>query len=62
MYNVTFNDNDTHEAIISDIDLLKKFGGGTIIENTSHGILRDIPFMQHVSRTTGVHVVAGTGN
>ncbi|XP_020712063.2 phosphotriesterase-related protein [Athalia rosae] len=61
MHNVTFNDKDTHDAILSDVQLLHKFGGGTIIENTSHGLRRDIPFMQHINLATGIHVVAGTG-
>lgn len=61
MYNVTFNDDDTREAILSDVNLLNKFSGGTIVENTSHGLLRDISFMKHVSQATGINVIAGTG-
>lgn len=36
-------------------------GGGTIVENTTIGIYRDIKFLREVAETTGVHVVAGTG-
>ncbi|XP_046433896.1 phosphotriesterase-related protein isoform X1 [Neodiprion virginianus] len=61
-YNIVFNDIDTHNAVLADVDQLKKFGGGTIVENTSHGLLRDISFMKHVSQASGIHVIAGTGH
>ncbi|KAK0180247.1 hypothetical protein PV327_005912 [Microctonus hyperodae] len=61
-YNVNFNDNDTETAVIKDVKLYKQFGGGTIVENTSHGIKRDIPSMKRISQATGVHVIAGTGH
>lgn len=37
------------------------FSLGTIIENTTEGLKRNIPFMVHTSKETGVHIVAGTG-
>jgi predicted metal-dependent phosphotriesterase family hydrolase len=39
----------------------KTSGGGTIVENTSYGIKRNIPLMQSLSRESGVHIIAGTG-
>lgn len=60
-YNISFNDTDTHNSILQEAQLFKKFGGGTIVENTSHGLERNIPLMIEVSKSTGIHVVAGTG-
>ena len=53
--------NECEEAILKDVHLFKEHGGGTIVENTSHGIKRNIAFMKRVSQETGVHVIAGTG-
>lgn len=60
-YNVHFNDTDSAAAVLEDVKFYKKSGGGTIVENTSHGIKRDIPLMQKASKESGVHVIAGTG-
>jgi len=43
------------------MELYKQFGGGAIVENTNHGIQRNVKFMKEVSQRTGVHVIAGTG-
>ncbi|XP_061191883.1 phosphotriesterase-related protein-like [Saccostrea echinata] len=48
-------------AVVEEMDFYKKNGGGTIVENTTIGIKRDIKFYQYVARETGVNVVAGTG-
>jgi hypothetical protein len=61
-YNVQFNDADTHMAVLYDIELYREIGGGAIVENTSHGLQRNLQFMKEVSQKTGVHVIAGTGN
>ncbi|XP_057331134.1 phosphotriesterase-related protein [Microplitis mediator] len=61
-YNVAFNDADTRTAILEEVELFKLHGGGTIVENTSHGIKRDIPLMIKVSQQTGVNIIAGTGH
>ena len=52
---------DVDTAILEEMRLYKKFGGGTIVENTSLGLKRNIPLMVQVSKATGVNVVAGTG-
>lgn len=39
----------------------QKNGGGTIVENTTLGIKRDINFYKNVAKETGVNVIAGTG-
>ncbi|XP_034937333.1 phosphotriesterase-related protein [Chelonus insularis] len=61
-YNVNFNDDDTLVAVLEDVKMFKKFGGGTIVENTSYGIRRDIPFAKKVSQETGVNIIIGTGH
>lgn len=61
-YNLKFFDEDTHEAVLKDVELFKKMGGGTIVENTSHGLKRNLDLMYDISKSTGVHVVAGTGH
>lgn len=61
MTNLKLN-NDNEEAILHDVKIFKQHGGGTIVENTNHGIKRNIPFMKKISQETGVHIIAGTGN
>jgi hypothetical protein len=43
------------------MELYKQFGGGAIVENSSHGLQRNARFLKEVSQKTGVHVIAGTG-
>ncbi|XP_066995883.2 phosphotriesterase-related protein [Anabrus simplex] len=59
--NLAFYDDRTHAAIKREMEIYKKLGGGAVVENTSHGIKRDLKLMCEVSCTTGVHVIAGTG-
>ena len=61
MYNVRFDDSDCVSAVIEDVKFFKQSGGGTIVENTSHGIKRDLSLMKRISKETGVHIIAGTG-
>lgn len=60
--NTIMYDQETQEAVKKDVHLYKKFGGTSIIENTSHGIKRDLDFMVDLSKATGVHIVSGTGH
>lgn len=53
---------DDENAVLFDVNLFKKHGGGTIVENTTHGIKRNAGFLKDLSLKTGVHIVAGTGN
>lgn len=39
----------------------RKYGGGTIVENSSIGLKRNIPLMVKASEESGVNVIAGTG-
>lgn len=61
-YNLKFFDDDTKNAVQEDLGLYKSFGGISVVENTSHGLKRDLRFMKTVSELTGVHVIAGTGH
>ncbi|XP_072947445.1 phosphotriesterase-related protein isoform X2 [Epargyreus clarus] len=60
-YNLVLNDDAAEKAIKKDLYLYKKCGGGTIVENSTHGLNRNIEFYKEVSEYSGVHVVAGTG-
>jgi phosphotriesterase-related protein len=59
---VQFNDADAHAAVLYDMDLYAQFGGSSIVENTSHGLQRNLQFMKEVSQKSGVNLIAGTGN
>jgi phosphotriesterase-related protein len=59
---VQFNDADAHAAVLYDMNLYKKFGGSSLVENTSHGLQRNLLFTKEVSQKSGVHLIAGTGN
>ena len=60
--NVHFHDSNALEATKMDVELYKKFGGGSIVENSSHGLKRNLEHMVDVSKSTGVHIIAGTGH
>lgn len=61
-YNINFQDKDTHQAVIEDLKLYKEFGGSSIVENTTHGLNRDLHFMYRVAQHVGINVIAGTGH
>lgn len=61
-YNINFEDEETHAAVLEDVKQFKEFGGGAIVENTTHGINRNLKLMYNVARATGVKIVAGTGH
>ncbi|XP_055680041.1 phosphotriesterase-related protein [Lutzomyia longipalpis] len=61
-FNLAFEDEDTRLAVEKDLAAFKRFGGGTIVENTSHGLNRNLGLMHDLSTATGVKVIAGTGH
>lgn len=61
-YNVAFDDEDAANAVIQDVNLYRRFGGDTIVENTSHGLKRNLSLMKKISEETGVNIIAGTGH
>lgn len=59
--NIKFNDPSTTAAIANEMATYKKFGGGTIVENSTKGLNRNVNFMRELSKNHGVHIIAGTG-
>jgi len=49
------------DTIIEELKSFKENGGCTIVENTSIGISRDLATLKHISQSTGVNIVCGTG-
>ncbi|XP_041805535.1 phosphotriesterase-related protein [Chelmon rostratus] len=48
-------------AVRDELLAYRKAGGGTIVENTTTGIERDLPTLRQLAKDTGVHIVAGAG-
>ncbi|KAK1174075.1 phosphotriesterase-related protein-like [Huso huso] len=53
--------NQETVAVKEELLQFKRAGGGTIVENTTTGINRDMKTLKWLSQETGVHVVAGAG-
>ncbi|KAM8838742.1 N-acetyltaurine hydrolase [Synchiropus picturatus] len=50
-----------NSAVREELLAYRAAGGGTIVENTTAGIERDLPALRKLAQETGVHVVAGAG-
>ncbi|CAL8280631.1 unnamed protein product [Lota lota] len=50
-----------NSAVREELLAYKKAGGGTIVDNTTTGIDRDLPTIRQMSKDTGVHVIGGAG-
>ncbi|KAL0112032.1 hypothetical protein PUN28_013328 [Cardiocondyla obscurior] len=61
IYNMELFGDDAAKAVYKDVELFKEAGGGTIVENSNHGLKRDVPFLKNVSQSSGVNIIAGTG-
>ncbi|KAI4472841.1 hypothetical protein M0802_016480, partial [Mischocyttarus mexicanus] len=61
MNNIKFNDTESAYAVLEDLKLFHQFGGNTIVENSSHGLKRNIGLMKTLMEKTGVNIIAGTG-
>lgn len=61
-YNINFEDDDTHRAVLEDLKIFKKFGGGAIVENTTCGINRNLKLMYQAAKEIRINIVAGTGH
>ncbi|KAJ7322278.1 hypothetical protein JRQ81_018565 [Phrynocephalus forsythii] len=48
-------------AVREELLHYKAAGGGTIVENTTTGIQRDVKALKQLAKETGVHVIAGAG-
>jgi phosphotriesterase-related protein len=56
------NMRQTDEQLaISELLLFKKHGGGTIVELSQHGLLRNPAGLQRVAEATGLNIVMGCG-
>ncbi|XP_062900247.1 phosphotriesterase-related protein isoform X2 [Mobula hypostoma] len=53
--------NEEPEVVKEELLHFKKMGGGTIVENTTTGICRDVKTLRRLSQETGVHVISGAG-
>lgn len=52
---------DNVDTAIREATLFKLEGGGTIVDQTNHGLGRDPRALARISRATGIHVVMGSG-
>ncbi|XP_050733673.1 phosphotriesterase-related protein-like isoform X1 [Eriocheir sinensis] len=59
--NLQLNSTEVMAAVMREMEQFKKYGGGTIVENTSFGIKRNVNFMHDISMKHGVNIVAGAG-
>ncbi|XP_063075768.1 phosphotriesterase-related protein [Engraulis encrasicolus] len=48
-------------AVREELQLYRQAGGGTIVENTTTGIARQLPTLKQLAKDTGVHIIAGAG-
>ncbi|NXS36448.1 PTER protein, partial [Pomatostomus ruficeps] len=49
------------DAVREELLHFKAAGGGTIVENTTTGIGRDVNTLKKLAKETGVHIIAGAG-
>ncbi|NXH11656.1 PTER protein, partial [Bucco capensis] len=49
------------EAVKEELLRFKAAGGGTVVENTTTGIARDVQTLKRLAEETGVHIIAGAG-
>ncbi|XP_073190215.1 N-acetyltaurine hydrolase isoform X2 [Lepidochelys kempii] len=49
------------DAVKEELLHYKAAGGGTIVENTTMGISRDVKTLKKLAEETGVHIIAGAG-
>ncbi|XP_009989934.1 PREDICTED: phosphotriesterase-related protein-like, partial [Tauraco erythrolophus] len=49
------------DAVKEELLHFKAAGGGTIVENTTTGIDRDVNTLKKLAEETGVHIIAGAG-
>lgn len=48
-------------AVRDELLVYRRAGGGTIVENTTTGIDRNLPMLKQLAKDTGVHIIAGAG-
>ncbi|XP_073974327.1 phosphotriesterase-related protein [Rhodnius prolixus] len=60
--NLKFYGKEVDDAVVEEMYWFKKNGGGTILENTTHGLGRNVKLMKTIMQNTGVNVILGTGH
>ena len=60
-FDIPFDRADIFETIAPKLHAFKAAGGGTIVDSTGMFAGRDLPLLEALSASTGVHVVASTG-
>lgn len=60
-YNINFDRADVFDAIAAKLTAFKAAGGGAIVDATGMFEGRDLRLYEALSRATGVHIVASTG-
>lgn len=60
-YDITLDQADIFETIVTKLRAFKAAGGGTVVDNTGmfHG--RDLPLLETLARASGVNIIASTG-
>ncbi|XP_021189345.3 phosphotriesterase-related protein [Helicoverpa armigera] len=61
-YNLELDDKEANAAVLHDVVEYGTASGGTIVENTTEGIRRNLKFCKEISQRSKVHIVAGTGH
>ncbi|XP_030631675.1 N-acetyltaurine hydrolase [Chanos chanos] len=49
------------DAVREELLCYRRAGGGTIVENTTTGIARNLPVLRQLAKDTDVHIIAGAG-
>eukprot|EP00058_Branchiostoma_floridae_P006055 XP_002591543.1 hypothetical protein BRAFLDRAFT_92772 [Branchiostoma floridae] len=52
---------DNEQMMVNEVEVYKKFGGGTIVEQSVCGMYGDPTALARISETTGVRIVHGSG-
>lgn len=60
--NMRFCDEASRYAVKKDFLLYKKCGGGSIVENSSIGLKRNLELMVEIQKEIGINIIAGTGH
>ncbi|XP_054288040.1 phosphotriesterase-related protein [Macrosteles quadrilineatus] len=60
-YNLDFSGKEVENAVVEEMKLYHKFGGGTVVENSNIGLNRNTSLLVRASKESGVNVIAGTG-
>lgn len=59
--NIKFTQPEVKLAVAKEMEEFKKLGGGTIVENSTCGLNRNVSFMHELSLQHGINIIAGTG-